>query len=135
MLESALSASVSFKPGIQNINSLLVNDHGVTALAVTHLSAVDPHGGGAVDLNGEGGNHARLHGHGRGHEARVNTSGVGVEHADRSARVVEVGLRNGVVASQEMELDKVALVDPDVVGGERPGAIPSDIDDGNTTLG
>ena len=63
-------------------------------------------------------------------EARAEAS-----RGERLAGRCERRLRNGVVASQEMELDKVALVDPDVVGGERPGAIPSDIDDGNTTLG
>jgi hypothetical protein len=96
-------------------NSLLVDDHGHSALAVLGSRAVDPHGHVVGHSDHEGGNvlSARC-------DVRVSgeeTGRVGVL-ADGSARVVEVGLHNAVVAGAELELDHVARLGGDPIGGE-----------------
>lgn len=91
------------------------------------LRTVEPGGGGAVDENGVG--WGRGVGGGDGHEARVDAGHTVVVERDGLAGVVEVGLGHGVVLGVELELDHVAYVGFEVVGGECEGSIASDVDD------
>ena len=109
--------------------SLLIDDHDHAILAVPALDAVQPHGVGRVDLDGVGGDHAHAGRGGGGLEARVEARDVGV-HGDGLAGGVKVGLRDGVVARQELELHEFAGVDADVVGRKGQGAVARDLDDG-----
>lgn len=80
------------------------------------LGAVDPERGGVVDLDGVGGDHASGLRGSDGHEARVEASHVAHDAVDGLARLVEGGLGDGVVASNELELHHVACSGLDVVG-------------------
>ena len=81
------------------------------------LGAVEPHGVGVVDEDGEDGHHALVGARSSGKESRVEARDVAV-HGDRLAGLVEGGLGDGVVAREELELDRLTNVDPDVVGRE-----------------
>jgi hypothetical protein len=76
------------------------------------LRAIDPHGRRVVDENSISGD-AQIS-HQDGHEAREDACQVGV-HADRLARVVEVGLRDGVVLGHELKLHHIAFGGGDLV--------------------
>lgn len=104
-------------------NLLLVNDHHHTVLAVLALGAVQPHGGGALDLDGEDGDLALGGGGGDGLVSGVDALGGGVDVLDGDARVVEGGLDNGVVAAAELELDHGADGGVDLVGEELEGVV------------
>lgn len=89
---------------------------------MTALSAVEPEGVGVVDLDGVGGDHAHRGRGGHGLEAGVEAGSVAV-HGDGLAWLVEGGLSDGVVASEELELDKLAWGGLDVVGGKGEAAV------------
>lgn len=72
----------------------LVDHHGHALLAVARLTAVDPDRVGVVDEDGVG-RRARVECD--GHEAGLDARDVGHDVVDGHARVVEGGLRCGVV--------------------------------------
>lgn len=104
-------------------DSLLVNNHHHTTLAVTTLRAVDPQRGGVVDLDGVGGNHASGLRGSNGHEAGVEASNVAHDAVDGLARLVEGRLGHGVVTGNELELNHIARSGLDVVGREGQGVV------------
>jgi hypothetical protein len=90
-----------------------VNDHSHSLLAMLCLGAVKPHGGCVVDQNSICGN--RGSGGCDWHEARVDTSDVGVE-GNRLAWVVESRLGDCVVIGRELELHHISNSRCDRVG-------------------
>ena len=119
---SSVSVSASIWPRGTRENSLLVNNHDHAVLAVAALRAVEPHGPRVVDRDGEDGD--GLGAGGNGHEAGVDAGHVGVQR-DGLARVVEGRLRQRVVATPELELDRVAGSGHDLLREEllRRGAV------------
>lgn len=69
------------------------------------LAAEDPDGLGVVDLDGEDGDLLLGGASSNGHEAGPDAGNRAVDLGNRRARVVKVGLCDGVVASPELELD------------------------------
>jgi len=91
-------------------SSVLVDDHGHPPLAVPSLRAVQPHGLGVSDRDGENRHLARAGRHRL--EPGENASDV----RNRLAWLVEAGLGNGMVSCPELELNHVANVGLEVVG-------------------
>lgn len=80
------------------------------------LAAEDPDGLGVVDHDGEDGDLV-LGGPGsNGHEAGPDAGNGAVDLVNRRARVVKVGLGDGVVTGPELELDHGPRSSLDVVG-------------------
>lgn len=82
------------------------------------LGAVEPHGRGGVDHDGEDGDLALGGRCGDGLVARVDALCRGVDVGDGDARVVKGGLDDGVVAAAELELDHGADGRVDLLGEE-----------------
>ena len=110
---------------------LLVDDQVHAFLAVRGLRAVDPDGGGAVDLDGVGGDIRRAGGDEL--ESGKETSDIAVL-GDRLAWFVEGRLGDGVVPGGELELHHVSYGRRQVVGGvgegSAGGADGDDVDGG-----
>ena len=104
--------------GVENL--LLVDHHGHSRLAMLGLRAVNPHGIGVIDQDGEGWNLSGIGGN--GHESGEDTGDGGVQ-GDGLAWVVEVGLRDGVVLWHELELHHVACSGDNVVRPVRQAAV------------
>lgn len=97
---------------------LLIDDQGHALFAVGALAAEEPHRLGVVDHDGKDGNLALGYTGGDGLVRREDTQGAGVDLLDGLARVVEVGLGDGVVTSKELELDHGARLSLDLLGPE-----------------
>lgn len=80
------------------------------------LATVNPDGLGVVDLDGEDWELALGLASSDGLEARGKVLLAGIGLVERDARVVEVGLGDGVVASKELELNHGAGLSGDLLG-------------------
>lgn len=97
---------------------LLVDNQGHALFAVGALTAEEPHGLGVVDHDCEDGNLVLGGTGGDGLVRREDAQGAGVDLLDGLARVIEIRLGNGVVASKELELDHGARLGLDLLGPE-----------------
>lgn len=100
----------------QRRNLLFIDDQGHALFAVRTLAAEEPHRLGVVDHDGEDGNLALGNAGGDGLVRREDAQGAGVDLLDGLARVVKVGLGDGVVASEKLELDHGARLGLDLLG-------------------
>lgn len=99
------------------------------------LTAEDPDRLGVVDLNGENGDLLLGSAGGHGHEAGPDASNRAVDLGNRRARVVKVGLCDGVVTSPELELDHGTGSSLDVVRVVLGGRLTSHTSHGVLTNG
>ena len=86
-------------------NSLLVNDHGHSFLAMLGLRAVKPHRGSVIDHDGVCGNFSRCGCN--WHKARIDAGDIGVE-GNRLAWLVEGRLGDCVVCGRVLELNHIS---------------------------
>lgn len=100
------------------LNSLLVDDHGHSTLAVLGLAAVQPQGLLVLDFDGVSGDHAHGHAGLDRHVTRVDALNARVDVANRNTRVVKGGLCDGVVSCPELELHHGAGLCCDLLGPE-----------------
>lgn len=99
----------------KDLYSRFVDNHGHTLHAVRALATVHPDGLSIIDLDGKDRKLALGFTSGDRLEARGKVLLAGVGFVHRNARVVKVGLCDGVVATKELELNHGAGLSSDLL--------------------